>query len=276
MNKRIKMTLVLLLAALLSGLSGCGMKSSWENERALAVSSRLMADTVTAMWSVSGGLGGSGEPAMIRLKLVRADGTPIEAFEEHHEKLLHLIVVSRDLSAFAHLHPVYRGEGVFEVEHVFPSGGTYRFIADFKPVGGDAISKLGWVQVVGNDAPASSALRESTDVEVSGGLAVGLEAAGLQAGKEAALTFTITESITGRPVTNLEPYLGAIGHVVVLSEDGERYVHVHAETGQGTGPEAKFEAAFPGSGLYKVWAQFQRDGQVVTTSYVVNVPAGNR
>ncbi|HZG74860.1 MAG TPA: hypothetical protein VEZ72_03290, partial [Paenibacillus sp.] len=72
-------------------------------------------------------------------------------------------------------------------------------------------------------------------------------------------------------IADLEPYLGAIGHVVVLSEDGERYVHVHAEADQGSGPDAMFETTFQKAGLYKIWGQFQHRGDVFTVSYVVEV-----
>lgn len=59
---------------------------------------------------------------------------------------------------------------------------------------------------------------------------------------------------------------------MVLSEDGERYLHVHALEDQGSGPEDLFETEFPQSGVYKIWAQFQRNGEVLTVPYVIEVP----
>jgi len=109
-------------------------------------------------------------------------------------------------------------------------------------------------------------------VRVVDGKRVALAMEGLEAKKPMKLTFTLTDEKTNQPVSDLQPYLGAIGHVVILSEDGERYVHVHAEEGQSMGPDAVFEATFPRSGIYKLWGQFQRNQQVFTAAYVVNVP----
>jgi hypothetical protein len=69
----------------------------------------------------------------------------------------------------------------------------------------------------------------------------------------------------------LQPYLGAVGHVVILSEDTEQYLHVHPVEELAKGPEARFVTSFPKAGRYKVWAQFQRNDKVMTVSYVVEV-----
>lgn len=82
----------------------------------------------------------------------------------------------------------------------------------------------------------------------------------------------LADDAIGQPVTDLEPYLGSIGHVVILTKDGERYMHVHADEGQGTGLDATFETVLPKSGIYKIGGQFQRNNQVFTVAYVVNVP----
>ena len=74
----------------------------------------------------------------------------------NHEKLLHLIIVSKDLSYFNHVHPEYKGKGVFEIENEFPAGGEYRMVADFKPTDGNSMSKMEWVMVEGEDHSAST------------------------------------------------------------------------------------------------------------------------
>jgi hypothetical protein len=85
------------------------------------------------------------------------------------------------------------------------------------------------------------------------------------AGKKLTLTYKITDSKTGEPVRGLEPYLGARGHTLILSEDGRDYVHTHA------GPEASFEAFVPRSGRYRIWSQFQRHGKVITVPFTIEV-----
>jgi hypothetical protein len=86
------------------------------------------------------------------------------------------------------------------------------------------------------------------------------------------MTFHLTDELSGKPITDLQPYLGAVGHVVILSENTEQYLHVHPTDERAAGPDAKFSTTFPGSGVYKIWGQFKRDGQLSTVSFVVNVP----
>lgn len=266
MNKKIAILFAILSVLVL--LTACGTENSWENEEMTVVSDRLMADTVQAEWTIEDGE--AGKDALIRIEVLKTDGDPIEEFDLNHEKLLHLMVISKDLSYFNHIHPEYVGGGVFEIRNVFPSGGEYRLIADLKPTGGDSMTKMEWISIEGAAAEAVP-VEPSLEVQTAGGTNVRLSIDKLGVKQETTLRFAMSDEHSGRLVTDLEPYLGAIGHVVVLSEDGERYVHVHAEEGQGAGPVAVFETQFPSSGMYKIWGQFQRDGEVFTVSYVVNV-----
>ncbi|HZG86329.1 hypothetical protein [Paenibacillus sp.] len=265
MSKRL--IFVFLAAAVF--LTACGGNASWETEEVVETSDRIMADMVQANWTVrEDGANGT----LVAVELKTKDGEPIESFDLNHEKLLHLIVISEDLSYFAHLHPEYRGSGVFEIHNEFPAGGNYRFIADFKPTGGDSMTKMAWNVVEGEPAAPAPIAPSAELADSESGRTVELTLTELGANRETTLTFAIADEASGAPVTDLEPYLGAIGHVVVLSADGERYVHVHAEGDQGTGPEARFEATFPTGGIYKIWAQFQQNGEVFSVDYVVQVP----
>ncbi|MET3543549.1 hypothetical protein ABID47_000143 [Paenibacillus favisporus] len=200
------------------------------------------------------------------------DGKAIESFETTHEQKEHLIIVSKDLSYFHHIHPEYRGGGVFEVNNRFPAGGDYKLIADFVPEGGGAMNKSAWLQVKGAPLPAAPVKPDGERVKTVDGLRVTLDFDRLAAGKELMLTYTIEDAGTGAPVTDLQPYLGAVGHVVILSEDAEQYLHVHPMDEKGSGPKAEFMTTFPHAGIYKIWGQFQRDGRVITVPFVVNVP----
>src|SRR4029453_12462949 len=87
-------------------------------------------------------------------------------------------------------------------------------------------------------------------------------------GTECTLAFTLTRG--GKPVTDLEPFLGAAGHLVMISQDHGAYVHSHPLV-SGTGPRIEFKATFVRTGLYRAWGQFQRHGRVLTAPFVVGV-----
>ncbi|WP_159887951.1 hypothetical protein [Paenibacillus puerhi] len=270
MNKRIFCILLLTLL-----VSACGSKPAWDTEQAPAASQsqRLAEENVMVSWSLSDAASlDANLRKRIRLEVKKADGNPVEGFRLNHEKLLHLIVISRDLSTFSHIHPEHKGNGVFEIENSFPAGGDYRVIADFIPENGDPMAKMEWIQVEGKQVETQQVVPDEELAQVIDGKRVALAMEGLTARNPVKLTFTLTDENTNQELADLEPYLGAIGHVVILSEDGERYVHVHAEEGQGTGPDAVFEATFPRSGVYKIWGQFQRNKQVFTAGFVVKVP----
>ena len=75
----------------------------------------------------------------------------------------------------------------------------------------------------------------------------------------------------------LETYLGALGHSVILKERSLDYIHTHAEGGDhnehgsGSPSEISFFTEFPLEGKYKIYTQFQHEGKVMTTVYVVEV-----
>lgn len=265
MNKKI----CLLIFSILMLLSACGTDSTWEEE-SVEESNRIITDDVKVKWELEKDEA-SDQGELIRV-VVTINGEPIDGFELNHEKLLHLIIVSKDLTYFNHIHPEYKGEGVFEIVNYFPAGGEYRMIADFKPTNGNAMSKMSWVHVEGETAQPVNLKVDNLLEKTIDSMNVQLTVEpGLKAKGEQALKFTLTEGTSKKPITDLEQYLGSIGHVVVLSEDGEQYLHVHALEDQGSGPDAFFETKFPKNGIYKIWAQFQRKGKVFTIPFVVEV-----
>ncbi|MDQ6421363.1 hypothetical protein RB620_18205 [Paenibacillus sp. LHD-117] len=212
----------------------------------------------------------AGGKLAIAMNITDRDGNKIEKFDINHEKLMHLIIVSRDLSEFYHLHPDYEGEGVFRQEAVLPSGGEYRLFADFKPTGGEQATLSGSVHVSG-DEPGNPLVPDTELTEEVDGTTVSLSLSTMKAGEASELTFSFADAGTNKPVKDLEPYLGAIGHVVIVGEGAEHYLHVHAENGNGSGPDAVFATTFPEPGTYRIWGQFQRNGKTFIAPFTVKV-----
>lgn len=49
----------------------------------------------------------------------------------------------------------------------------------------------------------------------------------LHPNKEIQLSMLVTEEQTGKPVKDLQPYLGALAHTVIISQDGSEFLHTH-------------------------------------------------
>ncbi|WP_282937200.1 hypothetical protein [Paenibacillus sp. RC67] len=208
----------------------------------------------------------------IGIQITDSGNKAIENFDLSHEKKMHLIVVSKDLSYFNHIHPDYKGKGSFDITTQFPAGGQYKLFADFVPTGKSSATKSQWMTVQGETPKPEAIQPDTTLTKVIDGKEITLTYDPLKAGKETTLTFTIKDAPSKKPITNLQQYLGAVGHVVILSEDAEQYLHVHPMEEKATGPDAKFMTTFPKSGVYKMWGQFQHEGKVFTVPFVVKVP----
>jgi hypothetical protein len=211
------------------------------------------------------------QDTMISISVQDKDGNPIDQFDINHEKEMHVIVVSKDLSFFNHIHPENKGKGEFTVTTQFPTAGEFEVISDFAPTGMGAMTKKQWITVQGN-APSPQPIVPDTDLtKMVDRKEVTLSMDHLMANMEIKLTFHIKDAKSGEPITNLQPYLGAVGHVVIMDDKAEEYIHVHPMEEKESGPDASFMATFPHSGVFKIWGQFQQEGEVFTAPYVVQV-----
>lgn len=209
------------------------------------------------------------QPAKLRLMLHDATGKMLKDFEPTHEKLAHLIVVRHELDEFAHLHPAVDAEGNLTVDHTFPVGGKYHLFVDYKAAG-KAAATAQTTLVVEGESPAAAPLALNVPGTVQGDGYSAAVSFNSSADKSRVMTFKIHDQ-NGSEVKDLEPYLGAMGHLVVLSSDATNYVHAHPLTETANGGTVEFEVHFPGPGLYKAWGQFQRNGQVFTIPAVVQI-----
>ena len=190
-----------------------------------------------------------------------------------HEKLLHLMVVSYDLSRFEHVHPVPGDHGRFSLRHVFPTGGRYVLFHDFTPdsVGMQVVPVE--LAVEGPEPPPTRLMVDDDGTRSVDGYDVTLKHSPLVPGTDCTMTFTLERR--GKAVTDLEPFLGAMGHLVMISEDRASFLHSHPiETTPG--PSIEFRTRFERTGLYKAWGQFQRRGRVITVPFVVLVSTDGR
>lgn len=54
-------------------------------------------------------------------------------------------------------------------------------------------------------------------------------------GHRSDLHYKFSDATTATPITNLQPYLAAAGHIVMMRADGQTFAHVHAEVTDSSG-----------------------------------------
>ncbi len=210
-----------------------------------------------------------GQEQPFQFTITGPDEQPVRDYVVEHDKELHLIVVRRDLSEFRHVHPTRAADGTWSIPLTLDEAGEYRAFADFTPAGGRALT-LG-VDLHAAGAYTPQPLPEPVPSAEVDGYTVDLTG-DLIAGTSSDLTLTVTRD--GEAVTDLEPYLGAYGHLVALRDGDLAYLHVHphGEPGDGrtaAGPEIAFAAEVPSAGTYRLFLDFQHDGVVRTAEFTV-------
>lgn len=205
----------------------------------------------------------------------RAGNERVQELSIVHEKPLHLIVVSRDLSFFAHEHPARQADGTYALDFTFPAGGSYVLFGDFTPEGAAGQIVRMSLEVAGDPAPDKPLVADDrVSAKTFGKHTVKLAPASIAAGAETALAFTIEKG--GKPVTGLRPYLGAMGHCVVIDETAAKFLHSHPQEVEAAAPSnvVQFHTVFPEPGKYKVWGQFDVGGEMLVADFVVDVGSG--
>jgi hypothetical protein len=197
------------------------------------------------------------------VRILDRDGQEVRDLEEQHGTRMHLIVVRRDMSHYQHLHPSPSEGGAWSVPLTLPEPGIYRAFVDFA-VGGEALTLGVDLTAPGNiefvrlpDPTATS--RAEGDYEVT------MEAEVQRGETEGRLGFRVRRG--GEDVEDLEPYLGALGHLVALREGDLAYLHVHPTGGKGS--RIEFHASFPSLGRYRLFLQFAHQGSVRTAAFTV-------
>jgi hypothetical protein len=222
----------------------------------------------------------AGETAHLTFRVVHpGSGEPVTDFELVHEMPFHLFVISQDMDYFQHIHPTAGEGGSWGIDVVLPKPGHYALVADFAPKG--ASSQMTLRPLVTADAdedlldarahlvPDTTLTSSVRDLTVS----ATFDPPTLVAGQHGHLIFTVTKTGTNAPVTELQTYLGAFGHLFIMNEDMAEYVHSHpVETPSAQlnineirgGPTVMFEGLMPRPGRYRAWAQFKYHDEIYT------------
>jgi hypothetical protein len=258
---------------------GGGAASEGQEPRGLAIAAagyRLVADPVGRT---------AGSPSTLAFRIVDEErGSSLAGFDVVHERPLHLIVLSRNLVDYLHLHPTMDDSGRWTTELPALDAGSYRVFADFQPHGGDPLTLATDLSVAG-EVPTTD-IPQPTRVDTIGDLTVTLDGDRVTVG-DSELAFR-GERI-GRAVRT-EPYLGALGHLVAIRAGDLAFLHVHptdADDGDAHDRDAHagaadddadddvegvtFGADLPSAGTYRVFFDFSVDGVVRTADFTLEV-----
>jgi hypothetical protein len=229
-------------------------------------------------------------------------GAPVKSLELVHERPYHLFVISQDMEHFQHIHPEQQPDLTWAIDVTLPKAGYYTVLSDFLPTGGASqlISRPLVTAGHAGDLAGDSArlvadmnfVKSVDDVTAT----VSFDPPTFVAGLYGHMIFHLTDTKTGRPVTDLQTYLGAFGHTLIMSEDMLDYVHSHsldilaADDDDGVpqfiippgadleklrgGPDVTFDGLMPKPGRYRAWTQFRRNDVVhtFTTTFSVTAP----
>lgn len=243
----------------------------------------------------------AGTPATITFTIRDNDGKPVRDLAITHDRIVHVVIISEDLSVFGHIHAEDSGpitqemkeNAWFPVRYTFPKAGKYNIAVDFA-YGGRGYSELLDLDVGGGPAMGSVQKDLSHEKDV-GGYLVKLTTSpeAPAAGKETTLRYTFMKN--GQPVADIEPYLSAAMHLAVINEGMQHYfVHAHGDrpgamhhmgheghmathmghsvpAGTKFGPEIEANVVFPVKGTYKIFSEIQHDSKVLLIEFMVDV-----
>ncbi len=232
-----------------------------------------------------------GAPVNITVSVTGQDGSPLQGLTITHERILHAVIIGKDLEVFAHIHPeditpITRDlleKATFTLRYVFPKAGEYLLGIDF------AKDEKHYSKTFILSVAAAASMKEpeidiSTRKTFAGyDVSFSVPSGPIIASTETKLMYAITRK--GKKVLDLAPYLGAAMHLAIISADLKTFIHAHGivpgteshsdhlhlATPAKFGPEIESEVEFPAPGNYKIFAQFKHQGKVIVTDFMVDV-----
>jgi len=227
---------------------------------------------------------------------------------------MHLFLIGLpDLNRLYHFHPDQMSADTFAERLPAVTAGNYALFADIvresgfpdtmtsrltlpnlpgdPPSGDDSETTIVTSPADTTGAATSFTLPDNSRWEWS------LDPKGLRARQPVILRFRIFDK-EGKPATDLEPYMGMAGHLVIVKRDLAVFAHVHPsgsmpmaallllEQQKGSGSsamsampgmhetapaEVTFPYGFPESGDYRLFVQIKRSGQVQTGVFDAHV-----
>lgn len=249
-------------------------------------------------------------PNTLSLKLQKTDSgrwterIQLDDLIPDHGHLMHLFLIRLPgMDRMYHLHPRQDGTGQFSQSMPALEPGTYKLFADIVHATGFPETQTaditlpetheGTLQGDDSFAAAPSLWSKIANINVTrlpdGGRVIWLDSNTLIHPEEPVKLHFRVEDASGKPATDLEPYMGMAGHLILISGDSTVFAHLHPNgspsmaavqlangaamadhAGHNVSSEISFPYGFPKPGLYRIFVQFKRAGRIETG--IFNVP----
>jgi hypothetical protein len=228
-----------------------------------------------------------------------------------HGHLMHLFLVRVPaMDRFYHLHPTQTGPNNFTEDLPAIAAGHYEVFADIVRASGfpdTMVAETDFPDLPGRDltgddsevsAPSLSGAGQENSIAplTDGGRMVWeREAGAFESNRLLWFRFRV-EDASGKPASDLKPYMGMAGHAEFIRSDFSVFAHVHPD---GSAPmaavnlanasfaasgsamkgmemeklpaEVSFPFGFPKAGLYRIFVQVKRNGKVETGIFDAHV-----
>lgn len=190
-----------------------------------------------------------------------------------HEAEFHLIIVNSQLTSFEHLHPQRNDEGSYFIDVTFNHGGKYLIYADYQAEGHAPQTDRLTLFVKGAEQQAMDETNEK-HTAVADGLHLAIAAAApFAAGAESHIPVTITKEGKALAAADIEPYLGAVAHIILIGRKDKDFLHIHPMS------DSQFpiigHTLFPRADIYRMWIQFKTAGVLHTANFTIHVKSSN-
>lgn len=225
-----------------------------------------------------------------KFQIINTDtNTPVSVFNIIHEKEMHTIIVDSTLNYFSHIHPT-REDSTFTLNTSLPESGQYLTYLDYQPFGFNEQNSVFPLNAgkVTNQAPKNTSSLDAQKTKTVGNnneykaklkYTSPLTAQNISTGQQS-IKFSLSDAATGQPLKDLEPYLGAFGHLIMINRDTYEYIHIHpteltTDPAKRGGPDIEFKVMtmqkIISAGTYRLFAEFKKNNEIFLVDYTVAV-----
>jgi hypothetical protein len=198
----------------------------------------------------------------------KEDETRIVKLETVHEKKAHIIIVSDDLEYFNHIHPTQENEGKYSFQMKFPFGGKYKLFVEYQPAGSGKITDGFDVDAEGDAKSKMQYNKEKLSFSEKDLFVKLLNTTEIKSDADSHLPVKIIKDGINISTNKLDNYLGEKAHAIMIGLADKKLLHVHPMV---INDMLYLHLNFSGSGFYRLWVQFQLDGTLYTTDFILDV-----